>query len=65
MLCSLSTKLSQEDLNNIQNLEKDLGVNLLSFSCHDLKVADLTEDQLNKLKSLEDKVGVSLVAVKQ
>jgi hypothetical protein len=63
MLCSLSSKITTEDLKNIQELEKDLNKTLLSFSCHDLKVADLTEDQLAKIKSLEEKLGVSLVAV--
>jgi hypothetical protein len=37
---------------------------LLSFSCYDLKAAELKELDLEKLRSREARLGVSLVAVK-
>jgi hypothetical protein len=65
MLCSLSTKLGQEDLDAIRGLEAELGKTLLAFSCHPLKPADLSQTQLARLQELENKMGVSLVAVNQ
>ena len=65
MLCSLSSKLGTEDLNAIKTLEQELGMVLLSFNCHDLNPAQLTEDQLSRVQSLEGKLGVALVAVNQ
>ncbi len=64
MLCSLSTKLSAEDLKAINSLENELGTPLLAFSCRaDLKPAAVSPDQLAKIQALESKLGLSLVAV--
>ena len=63
MLCSLTTRLGDDQLAQIDALEKELGVTLLAFSCHSLDAASIDEDQLGRVKDLEDKLGVSLVAV--
>jgi hypothetical protein len=63
MLCSLSTKLGQQELGQIGDLEKQLGVTLLAFTCHPLDPAKLDEGQLEKIAQLEDALGISLVAI--
>lgn len=65
MLCSIATRLSEADLDEIASLEKDLGTTVLAFACHPLDAADLSDEQLARVKALEDKLGVALVAVKQ
>ena len=62
MLSSLST-LSEKDLQEIHELEKQINSPLLAFSCRDTKVANLSKEQLMKIQELEKKLGVSLVAV--
>ncbi len=62
MLCSLSN-LDESALKSIQNLEKETGKSLLSFSCQDIKAADLSDDVLTKIQQLEKKLSISLVAV--
>ncbi len=64
MLCSLSTKLDSKDLQSIADLEKELGMPLLAFSCHDLKPAQVQPEQLSKIQALESQLGLSLVAVR-
>jgi hypothetical protein len=63
MLCSLATKVTDDTLATITDLEKDLGKTLLAFQCHNFKPSDLSEAQLQKIKDVETKLGVSLVAV--
>jgi hypothetical protein len=63
MLCSLSTKLIERDLDRISELEQEIGHTLLAFSCYRSEAADLTPDQLEKVKELESQLGISLVAV--
>ncbi len=63
MLCSLSPKMEDTHLKEIQSLEAELGKTLLAFSCHDLKAADVTNNELEKIQTLEKKLGLSLVAV--
>lgn len=63
MLCSLSTKLGQEEMSAIQTLEKELGNPLLAFSCHPVNPASISDDKLAKIQALESKLGISLVAV--
>jgi hypothetical protein len=63
MLCSLSTKLGEEEMSAIETVEKEVGRPLLAFSCHPLKPADISADQLAKIQTLENKLGISLVAV--
>ena len=63
MLCSLSPKLDENALNAIQNLEKELGKNLLAFSCHDIKPSALDEKTLEKIQKLENDLRISLVVV--
>ncbi|HMA86778.1 MAG TPA: hypothetical protein VKN73_13830 [Desulfosalsimonadaceae bacterium] len=62
MLCSIS-KLSEQELNAIQDLENSLNKSLLAFSCHDIKVADLSADELARIQELENRMGMSLIAV--
>ncbi|MFA4966256.1 MAG: hypothetical protein WC709_11585 [Thermoleophilia bacterium] len=64
MLCSLTTKLGQDDLGQIEALEKELGVPVLAFSCHAADPAAIGEAQVARLRELESRLGVSLVAVK-
>ena len=63
MICSLSGKINDGDLKEIQSLEKEIGKTLLAFSCHDLKAASVTDAELDRIQSLEKKLGLSLVAV--
>ena len=66
MLCSLSTKLSTQDLEAINTLENELGSPILAFSCRgDLGFADVNTEQLAKIQALENKLGLSLVAVRR
>ena len=62
MLCSIS-KLTEQDLQSIQDLENSLNKSLLAFSCHDIKVADLSADELARIQELENRLGMSLIAV--
>ena len=65
MLCSLSTKLSSDDLQAINALESELGTPILAFSCRgDIKPADVSTDNLAKIQALENKLGLSLLAVR-
>jgi hypothetical protein len=63
MLCSLSTKLGETEIGQIDALEKELGVTLLAFSCHSVDPAGIDDAQLARISELEQKLGVSLVAV--
>ncbi|MFP4533152.1 MAG: hypothetical protein ACLFNS_10765 [Desulfobacterales bacterium] len=62
MLCSIS-KLTEQDLKFIQHLENSLNKSLLAFSCHDIKIADLSADELARIQKLENRLGMSLIAV--
>lgn len=64
MLCSLSN-LKNQDIDQIRQLESDLGITVLAFSCHDAKPDSLNNEALEKIQSAEKKLGISLVAVKQ
>ena len=39
MLCSLATKLEQGQIEEISSLEKELGVPILAFACHQMDAA--------------------------
>ena len=63
ILCSFS-KPGVDELKEIQNLEKELGVTLLAFSCPETKLApNLTDEQIKKIREIENKVGMILMAV--
>ena len=62
MVCSYS-HLDENDLKAIQALESEIGKSLLSFSCHNVKMADVDSNTLEKIQKLEKKLSVSLVAV--
>ena len=62
MLCSL-TKLSENDLKEINALESQLKKPLLAFACHDIRPAQLSDDEMERVQKLESKLGISLVAV--
>lgn len=63
MLCSLSN-LKDKDILQIKELESELGITMLAFSCHDAEPALLNNETLEKIQSMENKLGLSLVAVK-
>jgi hypothetical protein len=65
MLCSLATKLDQGQIADIETLEKDLGVPILAFACHQMDPAPIDAAQIDRLTELENKLGVALVAVTQ
>ncbi|WP_321496083.1 hypothetical protein [uncultured Desulfobacter sp.] len=62
MICSLSN-LKDQDVAQIKDLEKELGVTMLAFSCHDTKPTTLENATLEKIQALEKNLGVALVAV--
>jgi hypothetical protein len=65
MLCSLASKLGEDQIGQIAALEEELGVTMLAFVCHPLDPAPIRKDQLARIVDLEVRLGVSLVAVKQ
>jgi hypothetical protein len=64
MLCSLATKLGDEDLARIKKLEKETGLTVVAFACHPVEPAAATSDQVGAIKELEEELGMALVAVK-
>jgi hypothetical protein len=64
MLCSLATRLDEGQLGEIASLEKDLGVPMLAFACHQMDPAPMEAAQVDRIVELESRLGVSLVAVK-
>jgi hypothetical protein len=65
MLCSLATRLDQGQISEIELLEKDIGVPILAFACHQMDAAPIDAGQVDRIVALEKKLGVALVAVKQ
>ena len=63
MLCSLSTKLGTNELDEIGALEEQLGVTLLAFNCHALDPAPIGTDKVSRIHDLEERLGVALVAI--
>ncbi len=64
MLSSLS-KLTEEQLQEIKDLEKSLGKTLLSYSSYDVLAENLTDEELRQVRMLEEKLGTALVAVRE
>ena len=62
MVCSLSN-LTDHELSAIQQLENNIKKPVLAFSCHDLKIAELSPEDLSQIQDLENRMGISLVAV--
>jgi sugar phosphate isomerase/epimerase len=65
MLCSLATKLDQDQIAEIETLARDVGTPILAFACHQMDAAPLDTAQIDRLVELENRLGVALVAVKQ
>lgn len=63
MMCSISTKLSDDDIAKINSLEDEIGSMLLAFSCHEVNAASISDDNLKKVQELEKNLGAYLVAV--
>lgn len=61
-VCGYSN-LNENTVKKINDLEKDLGIPILAFSCNQLEAAPLDDRQLKKLQAAENELGVSLVAV--
>lgn len=64
VLCSIATKLGEQELGEIEALEHELDMTILAFSCHPVDPADTDESQLGRIREVEGRLGVSLVAVK-
>ena len=64
MLCSLATKLDQNQIQEIETLAQDMGTPVLAFACHQMDAAPIDAAQIDRIKTLEDKLGVALVAVR-
>lgn len=64
MMCSLATNVSDEQLEAIRTLEKQVGTTLIAYGCHEVQPAAPNDEQLAAIKGLEEKLGVLLVAVK-
>jgi len=65
MLCSLATKLDQDQIQEIETLAQDMGTPVLAFACHQMDAAPIDAAQIDRIKALEGKLGVALVAVRQ
>ena len=65
MLCSLATKLDQDQIAEIESLARDVGTPILAFACHQMDAAPLDAAQIDRIAELENRLGVALVAVKQ
>jgi hypothetical protein len=63
MLCSLATKIGDDQLDRVRSLESELGVTMLAFSCLPLEPAEIDDVGIGRIKQLEEELGVSLVAV--
>lgn len=63
MVCGYSSNLNKDDLNTLNNLEKDIGKTVLAFSCKDIEESQLSQDQIAKITDAEKKIGMVLVAV--
>jgi hypothetical protein len=61
-VCGYS-RLANEKVEQIHQLEKEIGTTILAFSCGSLEYANLTGPQISRLQDAEKKLGVSLVAV--
>jgi hypothetical protein len=64
VLCSLATKLGQDQIQEIESLAQDMGTPILAFACHEADAAPLDAAQIDRLMELENRLGVALVAVK-
>jgi glutathione peroxidase-family protein len=62
VLCSYAS-VTEEKLNALQKMEKEVGQTLLAFSCQQFQPAQLTDEQLEKIQDLEKELGMVLVAV--
>ncbi len=62
MLSSLS-KLTPEQLEEVRQLEKELGKTLLSYSSYDVVADDLSDEELLRVRELEARLGTALVVV--
>ncbi|MCW7076700.1 MAG: hypothetical protein ACXQS6_06990 [Candidatus Syntropharchaeales archaeon] len=51
-------QLSEEEVKEVQALEKDLGVVLVAYT----RYADLDADATKKVQALEEKLGLTLLA---
>ncbi len=56
-------QLSEERLETIRALEKDLGKRVVAFAPTPIEPAPLDQTALDKLRSAEQRLGVVLVAV--
>lgn len=63
MLCSVATKLGDQELARIRALEKDTGLTLVAFARHPIEPAVATPAQVGAIKELEEELGMALVAV--
>lgn len=55
-------KLDQNIMKEIQELEVDLGVNLVAYQVEENSYADIPPDKLKRIKELENKLGIILLA---
>lgn len=61
-ICGYS-KIGKQQLETIDQLEKELGTRILAFSCNDVLAAQLSKEQLGRLQAVEQEIGVSLIAL--
>lgn len=55
-------KLDEELMSEIQELEADLGINLVAYKVEDNTYADIPPEYLERIKALEKKLGIILLA---
>jgi len=54
--------LTDEQIAELQALEKEFGIYLLALAPERLRLAPLTPDQLKRIEEVEENLGVMLVA---
>ena len=55
-------RLSNEAMKEINDLEQDIGVNLIAYYVEDNDYANLSDDVVLKIKKLEQKLNIILLA---
>jgi hypothetical protein len=65
MIATLALNLDEKSLQEIKQLEQEIGCPILAFSTLNVEPADLDEQKLARIRALEKSKGIQLVAVRK